>query len=107
MIEVKEIFSADIYRDGGSRSFCFHGNDGEWYEFFMPIRRRNGKWDGYCEPKLYLRSMNDGNSVRDFTWDDAIEFVHSLKFDNDRFHELVSAVQQRGESGISPTGNAG
>jgi len=106
MIEVKEIFSADMYRDGGSRSFCFHGNGGEWYEFFMEIRRRNGQWDGYCEPKLYLQSMNHGNAVREFTWDDAIEFVDSLEFDNERFNELVAVVQRRGESRISPTGNA-
>jgi len=40
--------------------------------------------------------MNHGNAVREFTWDDAIEFVDSLEFDNERFNELVAVVQQRG-----------
>ncbi len=66
---VVEIFHADIYRDGGSRCFCFHSDDGNWYEFHVPVKRSHGKVTGHSEPVLYLNSVNDQNVVHQFSWD--------------------------------------
>jgi len=41
--------------------------------------------------------------VYGFTWEESIEFVRDLEYDNDRFRELVVAVNQRGETKIPPT----
>ena len=93
---VVEIFCADIIRDGGSRCFCYHSDAGNWYEFHM---RFIGDVDGkasYDSPMLYLKSVNEGNVVHEFTWDEALHFVSSLHFDNLRFAELVEIVSNRG-----------
>jgi hypothetical protein len=96
LVHVDKIFMVDICRDGGSYSLCFYSTDGEWYEFFVPI-----KWDGdvavaYETPRLYFRSVNDGNLVRTFAWEEAQQFVAPLQFDNSRFRELVDVLQNRG-----------
>ena len=94
MIEVREIFNADIYRDGGSLSFCFYSGNDDWYEFFLPTRPQN---DGYHAPKLFHHSVNDGSPLHEFSWDEALEFVTPLEFDNPRFRQLVTAVRNKGE----------
>ncbi len=96
-VAVIEIFSADICRDGGSRCFCFHSDDGNWYEFHVPIKRVDGEISGHREPSLYLNSINDRNVVHQFSWGEALEFVSELHFDNERFRELVDVVVNRGE----------
>ena len=92
IVPVIEIFAADIYRYGGSRCFCFHSDDGNWYEFHVPIA-----WGYYKEPSLYLESVNNRTAVHKFTWDEAIEFVSKLEFDNERFTQLVEVVANRGK----------
>ena len=96
-VTVVEIFNADIYRDGGSRCFCFHSDDDNWYEFHLPVERCNGDIVGYSEPVLYLNSVNDQNVIQQFSWDQAREFVSGLHFDNERFRELVDVVLKCGK----------
>ena len=97
IVPVVEIFNADIYRDGGSRCFCFHSDDGNWYEFHVPIKHSDGAVCGHSEPTLYLKSVNDRNVVHEFSWDGAIEFISKLEYDNGRFRELVDVVSRRGK----------
>ncbi|MCA8987301.1 MAG: hypothetical protein KDA78_06655, partial [Planctomycetaceae bacterium] len=82
--------------DGGSYSLCFYSTDGDWYEFFIPIKFDGDVATGYETPRLYFHSFNDCNVVRTFTWEEAQQFVAPLSFDNARFHELVHIVQTRG-----------
>lgn len=98
LVIVDKIFMVEICRDGGSYSLCFYATDKEWYEFFVPI-----KWDGestigYEMPKLYFRSVNDGNMIRNFTWEEAQQFVSPLSFGNSRFDELVAVCQNQGRA---------
>lgn len=97
-IKVNKIIGADIYRDGGSYSLCFYSDDNDWYEFFIPI-----KWEGdtsvrYHTPILYFNSVNDHRVLRDFTWDEAAEFLEPLSYESHRFHELREVVRRRGAS---------
>ena len=94
---VVEIFNADIYRDGGSRSFCYHSDDGNWYEFHVRVLHRRFVVTGYAEPVLYLKSVNDRNVVHELSWDEAIDFVDQLEYDNQRFRELLEVVGRRGQ----------
>ena len=96
-VAVVEILHADIYRDGGSRCFCFHSDDGKWYEFHVPVKRTDGVVSGYSEPTLYLKSVNDRNVVHRFSWDEVRKFISELRFDNKRFHELVDVVMEHGK----------
>lgn len=94
---VVEIFTADIYRDGGSRCFCYHSDNGNWYEFHVRIRFDGESLTHYDPPVLYLNSVNDGNPVREFSWDEAVNFVSDLAFDHPRFAELVEVVSNHGK----------
>jgi hypothetical protein len=95
-IKVSKIFGADIYRDGGSYSLGFYSDDEEWYEFFIPIIWEGDATVGYNTPVLYFNSVNHHRVLRDFTWDEAAEFLKPLSYDNHRFHELVEVVALRG-----------
>lgn len=97
LFPVVEIFNADIYRDGGSRCFCYYSNDGDWYEFHVPIKSFGDSGTHYNPPELYLNSVNDRNLVHEFTWDEAMDFISDLYFDHPRFSELVQVVTNRGK----------
>ena len=60
--------------------------------------RFNWDVDGtpYDPPVLFLHSVNDGNIVHQFTWDEALQFVSGLHFEDSRFAELVEVVSNRG-----------
>ena len=96
-VAVVKIFDAQIYRDGGSRCFCFHSDDGNWYEFHVPVTRTDGVVSGHSEPTLYLESVNNQNAVHHFSWSEVQEFLLDLHFDKDRFRELVDVVSKRGK----------
>lgn len=98
LVPVVEIFHADIYRDGGSRCFCYYSDDGKWYEFHVRIKCSVDGKEQYHPPVLYLGSANDHEVIHEFTWEEAHDFISDLKFDNRRFSELnevvLSAVRQ-------------
>jgi hypothetical protein len=94
-IKVSKIIECDIYRDGGSYSLCFYSDDNQWYEFFIPIKWSDGTI-AYNTPILYFNSVNNHRVLRDFTWDEATEFLKPLSYDDHRFHELIEVVRLRG-----------
>ncbi len=95
-VVVGRIFNADICRDGGSYSMGFYSTDGEWYEFFVPIKWDGDATDGYDLPKLYFRSVNDRNVIHSFTWEEAQQFLAPHRFPGSRFDELVAICQNQG-----------
>ena len=116
-ISVARVFSVDIYRDGGSYGLCFYSPDNEWFEFHVPIQKSFSGRDKpyYHPPRLYLQSVNSGNVIRNFTWEEADEFVSSIlpeqivpsipperlglpeDYELSRFSELVEIIRRRGE----------
>lgn len=99
--QVAEILGADIYRDGGSRCFWFSSDDGKHYEFFLKRNLAVSDESRYKPPVLYLGSVNDRQPVREFSWEEAIDFVSGLEFDYFRFEELVNVVMNKGKVDLS------
>ena len=96
-MNVKEIFNADIYRDGGSYGFCFYSNNGSWYEFFIQRDLRGVSGVDYFPPQIYLEGCNSKNVITQLSWTQGKEFIKPLKYDNDRFAELTEIVNNNGQ----------
>ena len=88
-MEVTKISHADIYRDGGSYGFTFDSDDGNWYVFFVQYDLETRS---YQPPAIYLEGPNNDKIVREFTWEEARDFVAPLRFENHRFARLVELV---------------
>lgn len=95
-IRIKEIFGADVYRDGGSYGFFFHAYNGSWYEFFIQRDLNGTTGTEYYEPQLYLEGVNSKNVVYTFSWKEALKFVQDLEYENERFAELKRIVANGG-----------
>jgi len=95
-MNVKDIFNADIYRDGGSYGFCFHSDNGSWYEFFIQRDLRRVSGNDYLPPKIYLEGCNSKNVISELSWEQGQEFIRQLNYNNDRFAELVAIVNANG-----------
>lgn len=96
-MKVVEIGMADIYRDGGSYGMSFEADDGQVYEFFLETQAfEPGAVESHRTPVLYLGDCNSGNIVVRMSWEEAEAFVAPLRFDDDRFRELVAIVMRHG-----------
>ncbi|MEZ5429155.1 MAG: hypothetical protein R2747_23110 [Pyrinomonadaceae bacterium] len=98
-MKVEKIWEADVYRDGGSYGFCFDSDDGNWYEFFIQTKafEQSASDDDYYPPVIYLEGCNSKKVVKEFSWREAQKYVASLKYDNQRFRELVEIVNNNGK----------
>jgi len=98
---VVKIWDADIYRDGGSYGFCFDSDDGNWYEFFLQTRAFEvSATESHHPPVIYLESVNSKQAVRALSWAEAKTFVAPLHYENKRFAELVSIVENEGRKAL-------
>lgn len=95
-MKIVEIFTADVYRDGGSYGFCFHSDDGNWYEFFTKRDLNRTSGNDYLTPIIFLESCNDNNVVATLNWSEAQEFVKGLEY-NERMRELITIVFNNGD----------
>jgi len=90
---VVKIWSADIYRDGGSYGFCFDSDDGNWYEFFLQTRAFEvSATESHDPPVIYLKGVNSKQAIRTLSWEEAKTFVVPLHYESTRFAELVNIV---------------
>jgi hypothetical protein len=97
-VRVREIWDADIYRDGGSYGFCFDSDDGCWYEFFLKTKAfERPSSESHHPPVIYLEGCNSGKVVQSLSWQEARSFVAPLKYNNARFAELVEIVMNEGQ----------
>ena len=97
-VKVVKIWSADVYRDGGSYGFYFDSDDGHWYEFFIQTRAFEDppSEESHYPPVIFLGSVNDKKPVRLFTWEEAKAFIAPLHYEEQRFDEIVAIVMQEG-----------
>ncbi|WP_283132580.1 hypothetical protein [Enterovibrio norvegicus] len=95
-MDVTKIFGADVCRDGGSYSLSFESSDSEWYEFFVQVKGVES--NEYFEPVIYKNGFDSGELVEQLNWSNAGKFLASLKYDNARFYELVTLVENRGST---------
>lgn len=95
---VKKIWSADIYRDGGSYGFSFDSDDGRWYEFFLKNRAfETGAGASHHAPAIYLKGSNDDRLICSLSWAEGKAFIADLVYDNRRFRELRAVVASEGK----------
>lgn len=95
-VRIKEIFGADVYRDGGSYGFFFHAYNGSRYEFFIQRDLDGATGNDYYEPQMFLEGVNSNNVVFSFSWKEALKFVQDLEYENERFTELKRIVENGG-----------
>lgn len=96
-MKVVEIGMVDIYRDGGSYGMVFEANDGQVYELFLEtLAFEPGSLESHRAPVLYLGGCNSGNIVVRMSWEEAEAFVAPLRFDDERFQELIAIVMRHG-----------
>ena len=100
-MNVERIWAADVYRDGGSYGFCFDSDDGHWYEFFLQTRafEEPQPQESHYPPVIYLESVNDKKPVQQLTWEEAKAFIAPLRYEGQRFQELVAVVNREGKRG--------
>ena len=98
-MKVVEIWNTEYYRDGGSYGFNFDSDDGNEYEFYMQVEysKDESAVIGYKTPVLYYQETTKLELVKEFSWDQAKEYVSSLKYDDERFYELVEIINNRGK----------
>lgn len=97
-MNVKRIWVADICRDGGSYSLCFDSDDGRWYELFLKTRAFEGGTPTHHPPVIYLEGVNGGQLVTSLTWHEARQFVAPLRYEGERFVELLQIIETEGAS---------
>jgi hypothetical protein len=95
-MKVQKIWSADIYRDGGSYGFCFDSDDGHWYEFFLEVRTCEQSEESHHPPVIFHKSVNHKNPSQQLRWEEAKAFIAPLHYDEPRFNELVAIVMREG-----------
>lgn len=95
-MKIVKVFGADIYRDGGSYGFCFYADDGHWYEFFLQVKTDELGMICYQNPTIYFEGRNSERIVQRLDWKSARDFILSCHCDENRFHEIVTIVNQEG-----------
>ena len=100
-MKVQEVWQAEYYRDGGSYSFCFIGEDGEPYEFISKVVPLDSGAKRYKAPVIFLDNCNSGKVIKALNWGEAKDFIDKLEFDNDIFNEFKALIAEYAE--LSPT----
>lgn len=100
-MEVQEVWQAEYYRDGGSYSFCFIGEDGKPYEFISQVVLLDSGAKRYKAPVIFWDNYNSGKVVKALDWQEAKDFIDKLVFDNDIFQEFKALIAEYAE--LTPT----